>query len=102
MGGGRLNNPYWATWVETAWENPATYRLVKRYTHRPAEELYDTSSDGYELNNRAADPELAAIKARLSAELDRWMEAQGDPGAPQDTNEALEAARKLSHLYGPK
>ena len=29
MGPGRLGNPYWATWVNTAWNNPRTYNLVK-------------------------------------------------------------------------
>ena len=95
MGSGRLNNPSWATWVKTSWENPQTYNLVKRFTHRPTEQLYDTSADNYELDNRASDPELAKIKARLSKELDHWMESQGDPGIAQDTTESLEAARKL-------
>ena len=41
------------------------------------------------------------VKARLSAELDRWLKSQGDPGIPQDTQEALQAARKGKPLYGP-
>ena len=44
------------------------------------------------------DPALAGVKARLSAELDRWMDAQGDPGAALDTHEALEAARRGAGL----
>ena len=54
------------------------------------------------MTNLAADPKHAAIKARLSAELDRWMEEQGDPGAPQDTREAHRAAKQGKHLYGVK
>jgi len=68
---------------------------------RPAEQLYRTAEDPYEMTNLADDPATADIKARLSAELDRWMKDQGDPGAPQDTHEALEAARRGKHLYGP-
>ena len=100
-GKGELNNPYWATWVARAWNDPKTYNLVKRYMHRPAEQLYDTSNDPYELKNIVDDPAMSNIKARLSNELDRWMKEQGDPGAPMDTHEAIQAARRGEHLYGP-
>jgi uncharacterized sulfatase len=99
-GNGELNNPYWATWVRESWNNPHTYRVTKRYMHRPAEQLYHTAMDPYEMTNLAADPAHAAIKAKLSEELDKWMKAQGDPGAPQDTHEAHRAARQGKHLYG--
>ena len=99
-GNGELNNPYWATWISNAWNNPNTYNLVKRYMHRPAEQLYNTAKDPYELKNLANDPASSDIKARLSTELDRWMKEQGDPGAPQDTHEAIQAARRGKHMYG--
>jgi uncharacterized sulfatase len=102
LGGGALTNPYWPTWVAQAWDHPRTYRLVKRYMQRPAEELYHTADDPFELNNRADDPEQAERKARLSAELDRWMKSQGDPGAAMDTHEAIGAARQGRHLYVPE
>ncbi|MEZ5386993.1 MAG: sulfatase [Prosthecobacter sp.] len=97
-----LTNAYWATWVAEAWQNPATYNLVKRYTHRPAEELYHTAYDPGEMTNLAADPKHSEMKAKLSAELDRWMAEQGDPGIPQDTHDAHQAAKKGGHLYFPK
>ena len=99
--GGSLNNAYWATWVREAWINAHTYKLVKRYMRRPAEQLYHTAEDPYELTNLADDPSHAAVKARLTAELDRWMAAQGDPGAAQDTQKAIQAARRGAHLYYP-
>ncbi|MCP5560759.1 MAG: sulfatase [Verrucomicrobiaceae bacterium] len=97
-----LTNAYWATWVAEAWNNPATYNLVKRYTHRPAEEFYHTAYDPGEMTNLASDPKYAEMKAKLSSELDRWLEEQGDPGVPQDTHEAHVAAKKGQHLYFPK
>jgi len=100
-GDGKLNNPYWSTWIGQAWANDHTYDLVKRYMSRPAEQLYHTAQDPYEMVNLADDPAASSIKARLSAELDRWMEEQEDPGARQDTSEALEASRRGKHLYGP-
>ncbi len=101
QGDGGLNNPYWATWVGEAWNNPHTYELVKRYTHRPEEQLYHSASDPYELDNIAADPRHATLKARLRAELEHWMTMQGDPGTAQDTHEAIQAARQGRHLFYP-
>jgi len=101
LGGGAPHNPYWPTWVATASDNPDTYRLVKRYMVRPAEQLYHTAADPHEMTDLAGHPAHAAVKARLSAELDRWLAAQGDPGIPQDTHEAHRAAGKGRHLYAP-
>ena len=47
---------------------------------RPEEELYDLERDPFELENRAGDPALGAVKAHLRAELERWMRRQGDAG----------------------
>ncbi len=101
-GEGQLNNPYWQAWVRDSWQNDHTYKLVKRYMHRPAEQLYHTDEDPYEMTNLADSPEHIWIKQRLSDELDNWMASQGDPGAPEDTMEALQAARKGQHLYFPQ
>jgi uncharacterized sulfatase len=98
-GEGLLNNPYWGTWVFESQQNPWTERLVKRYIKRPAEEFYHTESDPFELTSLAGDDAYAAIKDELSAELDRWMADQGDPGIPLDTKEAHAAAKKLQHKY---
>ncbi|MHC4647403.1 MAG: sulfatase family protein [Planctomycetota bacterium] len=100
-GDGKLNNPYWATWLGNASANPHTYNMVKRYMRRPAEQLYHTAKDPYEMTDLAHDPAASDIKSRLSAELDRWMKIQGDPGAPLDTPEAFKAARNGSHIYAP-
>ena len=99
-GTGVLNNPYWTTWVRDSWNNRHTYRVVRRYMRRPAEQLYHTTKDPYEMNDLVKSPAHAAVKKRLSAELDRWMKEQGDPGALQDTHEAHQAAREGRHLYG--
>lgn len=99
VGDGLLNNPYWGTWIYFAGENPRTGALVSRYLKRPAEQLYRTSSDPYEMNNLAGVPEFGEVQRALSAKLDEWMKAEGDPGVPLDTAEALEAARAGKHLY---
>ena len=99
-GTGALNNPYWATWVRDSWNNPHTYKVVRRYMRRPAEQLYHTAEDPYEMSNLAGIPEFSGIQKKLSMELDRWMKKQGDPGAAQDTQRAHKAAKEGKHLYG--
>ena len=47
---------------------------------KPAEELYDRASDPHEVVNRIDDPELAVVRAELSAALDAWIERTGDLG----------------------
>lgn len=98
-GTGTLNNPYWGTWMFGTGGDERIEKLVKRYMKRPAEQLYHTSSDPFELNNLADDDSLNEIKSELSAELDRWLENQGDPGIPLDTKEAHAAARKGQHQF---
>lgn len=101
-GNGKLNNPYWSTWTWATQTDPNAYQLVKRYMHRPPEQLYHTKSDPYEMTNIIDQPEHAERLKSLRNELDRWMKAQGDPGVPQDTMESLEAARKGQHRFTPQ
>ena len=48
---------------------------------RPAEELYDLSEDPWQVTNLAADPRYSEKKARLRAELDRYLTRTKDPRA---------------------
>lgn len=100
-GNGGLNNPYWPTWVWSATDNAETYNLVRRYVHRPEFEFYHTAEDQYELENLADDPKTRSIREELGRQLESWLAHQGDPGSPQDTTAALEAARRGKHLYHP-
>ena len=54
------------------------------FAKRPAEELYDVRKDPHELINVAGQPEYAAERKRLRAQLDEWMKATGDPRAIHD------------------
>ncbi len=101
QGKAALNNPYWATWIWDSHSNARTYDLVKRYMHRPAEQLYLTADDPSEMSNLAGEQQHAAVLSRLSKELDRWMAAQGDPGIAQDTQQSIEAARRGKHRFTP-
>lgn len=92
---------YWRTWVWDSTESPEIFNLVNRYQHRPAEALYHTVSDPYEMQNLLAtdSTELQTIASELSTELDRWLTQQGDPGIEQDTRETHRAAKKGQHRF---
>lgn len=98
-GDGALNNPYWATWMFQSGQTEEAAGLVKRYMKRPAEQLYRTSDDPYEMTNLVGDSRYAKIKAELSRALDHWLHDQNDPGVPLDTREAHAAAKKGKHIY---
>lgn len=100
-GNGGLNNPYWSTWIWNSTTDEHTYNLVKRYTYRPAEQLFLLSNDPYEMNNLAQQPKFAAVKARLGEQLKQWMKMQGDPGIDQDTRQSHQAAKQGKHRYAP-
>jgi len=70
----------WSVWAKYGADDAQAAFLTRRYRHRPEEELYDIRTDPYELTNLAEKSEYRQIKAQLRAELDRWMNQQGDEG----------------------
>jgi N-sulfoglucosamine sulfohydrolase len=69
---------YWKTWLTAAEKDPAAAATVQRFTTRPAEELYDLTTDPNELRNLATDPKQAERLAKMRSDLDAWMKQQGD------------------------
>jgi uncharacterized sulfatase len=59
---------------------------------KPAEELYDTTTDPHEIRNLAADSAHGATLAEMRTALDRWMEETGDLGRVPEA-EMLERMR---------
>ncbi|MGE9295822.1 MAG: sulfatase family protein [Puniceicoccales bacterium] len=47
---------------------------------RPVNELYDTETDPYEINNLANDPSYADALNRLQSAMDTWLDEVGDWG----------------------
>ncbi|TWU58781.1 Choline-sulfatase [Rubripirellula tenax] len=92
---------YWQTWVWETANSDAIYRLVDRYQRRPAETLYHTATDPYEMQNllNTDSTSIAKTREELSLELDRWLESQGDPGIEQDTRESHRAAKQGNHRF---
>lgn len=69
---------YWQSWLNAAESNPAAATILKSYSVRPAEELYDLKNDPLELHNLAADPAQAGRLREMRADVDAWMQQQGD------------------------
>lgn len=101
MGEGNWHD-YWPTWMaETGPDlrgsrsiNQGAVDLINRFMRRPAEEFYQLADDPHNLKNLAEDSRFTSVKANLSAELDRWMNRQGDPGALIDNEEDWRASRE--------
>ncbi len=69
---------YWPSWVTKAMNDAGAAAIVKAYSERPAEELYDIAADPLEQTNLAENPEFADTLATLRSSLDQWMTEQGD------------------------
>ncbi|QOV90394.1 sulfatase family protein [Humisphaera borealis] len=82
------------SWKADAATRPELQARIDWLFKRPGEELYDVQNDEYETKNLAGDPAMAAIKTRLSAELDAWMAQQGDKG--------METEKKAPSRQGDK
>lgn len=54
-------------------------RTLQSYLHRPAEELYDTTTDPDEVINLAADPAHAKVLEDMRRRLAAWRAATHDP-----------------------
>jgi uncharacterized sulfatase len=81
------------SWRDKATSNSDAADKVRRYEHRPSEELYDITEDQYEWNNLANVPKYAKVKAELRRRLLQWMKAMGDKGQ-QTEMEAFEHQAK--------
>ena len=67
---------------------PVQSRLLEPY--RPAEELYDTENDPYEIHNLAASPDHQDVLRRMRAVLEQWIDRSGDAGRVRESPEILE------------
>lgn len=71
--------------------------LVQRYHHRPRLEFYDVVNDPLEMRNLAHDSKYQAEIHRLEAELQKWMNSQGDKGMETElaANSHIQKKRRL-------
>jgi len=83
------------SWREKAAGSADAADKVRRYEHRPGEELYDVTKDPYEWDNLADDPEYAEAKDELRTKLLAWMEAMGDQGQQTELDALNHQTRAL-------
>jgi uncharacterized sulfatase len=69
----------WRKWNEEGKLNEAQKAFFA--PAKPAEELYDTETDPWELKNLATDPKYAAQLAELRTACDEWIAKTNDKGA---------------------
>ncbi len=94
--------PSFTSWKARAEAGDATAaEVVRRYEHRPAEELYDVTADPLEWKNLADDPNFADVKAELKNQLAKWMAAQGDQGAQTEMEAVEHQARNRKKSADP-
>ena len=74
---------------------------MRRYEHRPGEELYDLSKDPYEWNNLAEDTRHAEVKAELRGVLLAWMKEMGDQGQQAELDAIQHQTRSLKKSPQP-
>ena len=83
------NSTLFRSWLKQAEVDASAAEKVRRYTHRPGEELYDVSRDPLEWHNLANSGQHAEIKAKLRAELLAWMASTGDQGQQAELDALL-------------
>jgi N-sulfoglucosamine sulfohydrolase len=72
-------------WLVAHGAEPANKKFYDlAFAKRPAEELYDLRNDPDEINNIAADPACADIRAKLNAQLMEELKRTGDPRVTGD------------------
>jgi N-sulfoglucosamine sulfohydrolase len=69
---------FFRSWAERAKVDANAAFLLKRYSERPAEELYDLDTDPFELKNLAEDSAHISKRNELRAALDQWLASTGD------------------------
>jgi len=68
----------WDTWVEKAGSDACAARIVALNEKHPREELYDTQTDPFELENLADRPERKRLLLRMRKQLAQWLAEQGE------------------------
>lgn len=62
---------------------------------RPAEELYDLSSDPFEIHNLAGDAKYAEVLSQLRKDLEEWIDDTGDKGVNPESVEMYDSDMKV-------
>jgi len=84
------------SWQETFLSGQTNEVQSRYFLPKPAEELYDTENDYWEVNNLAGDPAYAEILKRMRKTLDDWRLEVKDAGViPETEYETLAGNQSL-------
>jgi len=75
---GESHKQVWDTWVEKAKSDRKAAKIMDINENHPLEELYDTQTDPYELNNIAGRSEARPILLKMREKLRKWLATQGE------------------------
>ena len=90
----RYDLQWWKAMSDAAEQgDKSAKKLMDKFHHRPAEELYRVDEDPYEMDNLAGEAKYSKAKKRLRTELERWMKEQKDTGAAMDYPRQRKAKR---------
>ena len=78
------NKDWFDSWRKKKDTDKTAYRLWTRYKTRPEFELYDISSDPFEMENLYGKEEYEKKAECLKKQLDKWMTEQNDLGIESD------------------
>jgi len=92
---GNRIHAWYRSWVEAAETDETAKNLVRKYSYRPKEELYNIKNDKWCLVNLADNEEYAEVIKELRQELLKWMDECGDEGQ-QTELKAFE--HQLNHM----
>jgi len=90
----------WPVWLKAAEKDKKAQGLIDRFVTRPAVEFYDLKKDPWEMKNLAGKRKYAKKIATMRAELEAWMEQQGDTGADMDKDFQNRAQVAKNELAG--
>lgn len=72
------------SWKKAAENSELAGSLVSRYENRPEFEMYNVTTDPYEMVNLAYLQEYQQLRENMKSEIEAWMKIQGDPGSSID------------------
>jgi hypothetical protein len=91
-----FRQPSARSWLETFLSGRTNEVQSRDFLPKPAEELYDTENDYWEVNNLAEDPAYAEVLNRMRKVMDDWRLEVRDAGViPETEYEALAGNQSL-------
>ena len=90
----------WFSWKAKGEKDEMAKRRADLYVKRPEQELYAIEQDPFNLTNLVEKPKFKRITKKLSRQLAKFMELQGDQGLPTEQKAHLRKGNYLQDHPG--